>query len=143
MAFGTSGQTFPFSTKHYSPKHARKHSALSGTKLPGQVKATGLQRGRKSSQQRSQAPLLPHQPLLLPSPCHPSTLAPSPAIGSRHLPGSTPLGQAEGAFRKAQHAAGLISVLFTTILYYYLFIHSYFYFTLNMPSCVILVLLKM
>lgn len=38
IAFGTSSQNFPFSTKHCTPKHARKHSALSSTKLPGQFK---------------------------------------------------------------------------------------------------------
>lgn len=111
-------------------KHARKHPTLSSTELPGQVAtwpvAPGVQCRRMRNCRECDAALL-----LVPT--FPAQLSPSPALPC----------PAKGAFRRAQHAAHCISFLFTTILPCYLFIHSYFYFTLNMPSCVILVLLKM
>lgn len=123
MAFGTGSQNFPFSTKHCTPKHARKHSALSSTKLPGQFKATRLQRGRKSLQWRSWAPLLPHQPLPLTFPHHPTTLLlPQPSVWS-HFP------DGQGSGRRREPSARLsmslawfhfyLLLFFTTI---YLFI---------------------
>lgn len=140
MAFGTGSQNFSFSAKHFPPKYAENHSSLSGT-WAGQTH--GAPDGKKSLQWRGRDPLLSHLPLSLSSPHHPTTLTPSLAASSCHLPSPMLLGRAEGSFRKTQHATHLISFLFTTVLYYYLFIHPYFYFTLNVPSCVILVLLKM
>lgn len=103
--------------------------------------------------------LVPEEPSSAPAPSASSSLhlptsfpghqlaAPSQAgstfPGWQHHPRPALPGQSEGAFRKPRRSARSVSFLFTTILYYYLFIRSYFYFALNMPSCVILVLLKM
>lgn len=111
-----------------TPKTCKKtsHSQQHRATWPGGNGAPGVQCRRMRNCRECDAALL-----LVPT--FPAQLSPSPALPC----------PAKGAFRRAQHAAHCISFLFTTILPCYLFIHSYFYFTLNMPSCVILVLLKM
>lgn len=145
------GQAAKISLSQHSlaPQNTQENAQLTARGCPGRAKPW---EPRKNLFQRSPALPLPHQPLL---PC--TSQPPFLGISWQHLPrlaapsqaGSTtpdqhcPGNQRAVAFHKPRHSARSVSFLFTTILYYYLFIRSYFYFALNMPSCVILVLLKM